>query len=114
MSNTTEPVSPRPVALSIEANYPSLRSRLEKAIEMYKNNMTTIGSTSLEVMSQEGFELYLVPSDLSSCTCEDSRRGNFCKHRISAGLTCASIELAQRKLPTIVKALRAYAKSSTK
>ncbi len=113
MSTELEAVSPRPVALNIFENYPSLRSRIEKAVELYKGNAVVIGRTAIEVMSQEGMEIYLVPSDLSSCTCADFPRAplGVCKHILASSLLIAAhVELPAKKLPRIIKKLRAAAR----
>jgi len=109
MSIELEPVSPRPLALNLYAQYPSLRDRIDRAVDLYKSGAVTITSTAIEVLSASSDAVYLVKSDLSSCTCPDHEKAPFgaCKHVLSSALHIAAhIELPAKKLPRIVKFLR--------
>lgn len=115
-TTTTDTVSPKPLVLNLHANYPYLRARLARGVELYRAGKVNLAGAfdMIAVESLDGARSYLVAPDLSSCSCPDhSTRGVAqCKHILASGLCLASHELAARKLPTLVKVLRTQARAA--
>jgi hypothetical protein len=72
--------------------YPYLKERIQKALALI-TNVKAQGEGVYVVIGDSGRD-YIVWADPSSgqstCTCEDSIRGNHCKHRLAAALIHAS------------------------
>lgn len=70
------------------SRYPKLESRLMRAVALV-DRVSYIGEGTYQVEGS-GEAIYYVSVDLakgsSMCTCEDSRRGNKCKHRLAVAL----------------------------
>ncbi len=115
-TNLDNTVSPRPIAINIYKQYPDLRDRVTRGVELYKAGKVNLQGAfdMIAVGSSDGRRSYLVAPDLSTCSCPDhtGRNGTHCKHIIAAGLALASFELAQRKLPTLVKRLRTVSRAA--
>jgi len=73
-----------------------LNGRQEKALQLALNGHVTHKAARVySVRSQDGAHHYLVDLDRKFCTCQDSRRGYTCKHRLAAYLIEQSQEAAQ-------------------
>ncbi len=105
--NQQEAVSPRGLANNLYNNYAILRARIERAVELYKNNcVESLGEAKFEVAGNA--EIYQITLSLGgcSCTCPDHEKapGGLCKHILSACLyQAAHVELPARKLPTVIR-----------
>jgi len=73
---------------------PELQARIDRAVAIVPQ-VQYIGEDTYEVPGSKG-QVYFVGVDpekhTSTCTCEDTARGNHCKHR----LACALVWMASR------------------
>lgn len=92
---TLPAISPRPLAVSIWKNFPALRARIQRGVEMYKSG-AVIGAEAagFTVRNSKGTGNYTVSVDLKTCTCpdNDAECNGICKHIIAAGLELAAHE----------------------
>jgi hypothetical protein len=88
MSPTTRPTQAEAVAARWAEKHPDLRSRIERALALVPR-VQYLGEDTYEVPGSRG-QTYYVGIDprrhTSTCTCEDTARGNHCKHRLAVAL----------------------------
>lgn len=79
------------------ARRPELRSRLERAVALTGGVRSQgEGTFVVEGVTQE--YIVGVEDGRSSCTCQDTLRGNHCKHRLACALVCKTeLMLAQER-----------------
>ena len=104
---TNEAVSPKGLANFLYNSYPLLRSRIERAVDLYCRGAVGLLTSGLLFEVLGNSDTYVVDAtDLGYCSCPDHSKapGGLCKHAIAAGLYLAAFEeLPNKKLPTIAK-----------
>lgn len=88
-----QPISPRPFAVALWRIAPAMRTRLQRAVDIYKAGRVHLEIDLVLVDGEHG--TYRVDYQLQSCLidggcCPDQAPMGLCKHRIAAGLAIAA------------------------
>jgi uncharacterized Zn finger protein len=98
-------MTPEQLASKWIIKYPYLKERVQKALTLI-NNVKAQGE-GVYVVTGDGGRDYIIWADPSSgrstCTCEDSNRGNHCKHRLATALIYASLKKSYKMPLTTLK-----------
>lgn len=92
MTNTERLIIPEQLVAKWSRKYRGSKSRLEKALRLI-NNVKAQGEGVYVVTGESGND-YIVWADpwvkSSTCTCEDYKRGYYCKHKWAVALVYVS------------------------
>lgn len=77
------------VAAEVETRFPTIDdARLQRALKIARNRTMIYNAKcppgQYDVRSENGNNWYRVDLKKHTCTCEDNKRGNVCKHRLAA------------------------------
>jgi uncharacterized Zn finger protein len=94
MGSVTPPIDASALAIAWSRKHPELHDRCHRAVGLVEaNKVRKVDDHYLVEGTGDTYLVYVDPeAGTSRCTCEDSRKGNHCKHRIAVAMVYVMTE----------------------